>query len=227
VGIIAGLEKPWRKTGQTIVAVQDVRFEKGYSDVKTCPELALVVVRAAGKETQIVARSSFLPGLPGTAGAAIEGFQDCRKLTEIDTADYRIADGETAFGVRLRHDDVSKTGAGYRETLVLFRVAGASVRPILTVDSESCDCATTGYTVCGKLKGPGVKCEPADGSEYRKIYLKMLPTATKGMSEIGELEERTPGEKPAPSAVFRWDGEQYQRGPAPPAAPDAGQRSGP
>jgi hypothetical protein len=220
VGIVVGLEKPWRKfPGQVIVALQVVRFEKGYSDVKSCPDIAVAVVRIGGKDPEIVARSAFLPGLPGETGAPVESFQDCRKLTEIDTADFRIGDRDTAFGVRLRRDDVTKTGARYRESLVLFRVSGPSLRPILSTDSESCDCATSGYHGCGKLQGAAAKCEPADGSDYRKVYLKILPGKTKGMNEIARLEERVPGEKSAEAGVFRWNGEQYQLVPAAPSAP--------
>jgi hypothetical protein len=218
VGIVAGLEKPWRRIpGQSIVALQVVHFEKGYSEVKSCPDTALAVVRASGKGPEILARSILLPGLPRDTGKPIESFHDCRKITEIDTADYRLADGDTTFGLRLRHDELTKTEASYRETLALYRVSAAAIRPVLATESETCDCATSGYHGCGKLERPSGKCEPADGSEYRKVYLKILTSKTKGMNEIARLEERVPGEKPAEAGVFRWDGEQYQLAPPPPA----------
>jgi hypothetical protein len=72
-----------------------VRLEKGYSDVKSCLATAVAVVRIGGKDPEIVARSAFLPGLPGETGAPVESFQDCRRLTEIDDPAVR---GATAFG---------------------------------------------------------------------------------------------------------------------------------
>jgi len=212
VGIVAALEKPWRRSpGQVIVALQVVRFAKGYHEVTSCPDTVLAVVRT-GKEPELLARSAFLAGVPREPGVPVESFHSCRKLTEIDTADFRISDGETAFGLRLRHDEVTRTEASYRESLSLFRVTGGSLQPILTTDSEQCDCAVLGGRGCGKLRGPGDRCQPADGSEYRKVYLKILPGRSKGMYDIARLEERVPGAKPAEAGIFRWDGERYRLG---------------
>jgi hypothetical protein len=217
VGIVAALEKAWRR--QTIMAVQVVRFQQGYGEVKGCSDTAVAVVRGAGQNLELVAKSGFFPGQPGKEGAPVENFQECRKLTESDTADFRISEQETAFGLRFRYDDVTKTGASYRETLVLYRIVSSAVRPILTTESETCDCATSGYEGCGKLQRSTARCQPADGSDYRKVYLKILPSKSRGMNEIARLEERVPGEKPRTAGVFRWDGKQYQLGPEAPPSP--------
>jgi hypothetical protein len=193
-----------------IVALQIVRFMKAYHEVKGCPDTVVAVVRIGGKQPELLARSGFLAGIPREPGTPVERLQDCRKLTEIDTADFRISDSETAFGLRLRHDEILRTGDSYRESLALFRVTGGSIQPILTTDSERCDCAVAGGDGCGKQLKPGGRCEPADGSEYRKAYLKMLPGRTKGMHDIARLEEQVPGAKPAEAGVFRWDGERYR-----------------
>jgi hypothetical protein len=214
VGIVATLEKPWaRLPGQVIVALQIVRFVNGYHEVKGCPDTVLAVVRTGGKQPELVARSGFLAGVPREPGGHVEGFQDCRKLTEIDTAEFRIADGEAAFGLRLRHDHLTRTDVSYRESLSLFRVTGGSVQSILTTESERCDCAIVGGRGCGRMLGPRGRCEPADGSAYRKTYLKMLPGQTRGMHDIARLEEQVPGAKPAEAGIYRWDGERYRLAP--------------
>jgi hypothetical protein len=216
--LITATEKPWRQ-GTTIVAVYLRRFRDNDDERHNCGDVGVVLLKGTTTKQEVVAKSDLVPAQPGIAEEFAQnphtGLYDCRAPVSIDTASFRLNGHEVAFGVRLRYDLLIKTETKYRESLNLYRVDGAALKTILSLDTETCDCASTGGRGCGKMVAPTENCDPADPEQYRKSYLRMLPTQTGGMFDIEVLQETAPGEKPSSVGVLHWDGTRYAQPPQP------------
>jgi hypothetical protein len=195
-----GDEKAWKLRGQraTVVVLQ-MPFAVG---CKYGPPGFIVGVLDA--DGRLIARSTEL----FSAGTDVDITE---KAYRIDTAPYRISDGETAFGVRIAHYRLEKHWCYADQVLHLFRVADKDVVRILTTD--------TFYEQFDQIELAKQDTEEAlnqieddpDCSYKDKVFppkgrvavFRLLASQSKGFYDI----QRT--RKGAPAATFRWDGQRY------------------
>jgi hypothetical protein len=134
------------------------------------------------------------------------------KNYRIDTASYRIADTETAFGLRIVHYKAGKHWCYADQVLHLFRVVGKDVVRILSTDAfyEQLDQVELAMQHTDEASNQ-LEDDPDCSFSYTKAFppkgegavFRMLSTQTKGFYDI----QRT--QKGGPTVTFRWDGQRY------------------
>jgi hypothetical protein len=133
-------------------------------------------------------------------------------LYRLDTAPYRIADTETAFGLRIVHFKAGKHWCYADQVLHLFRVVGKDVVRILTTDAfyEQLDQIELAHQHTDEASNQ-LEDDPDCSFTYTRAFppkgegavFRMLSTRTKGFYDI----QRT--QKGGPTVTFRWDGQRY------------------
>lgn len=199
-GIRHGAEKMWKFRGQpaTIVVLQ-MPFAVG---CKHGPAGFIVGVLDASR--RLIARSTELFSAGTDADITDKAYR-------IDTAPYRISDGETAFGVRIAHHRLEKHWCYADQVLHLFRVVDKDVVRILSAD--------TFYEQFDQIELAKQDTEEAlfqiennpDCSFSDEVFppkgqaavFRLLSSQSKGFYDI----QRT--RTGAPAATFRWDGQRY------------------
>lgn len=129
---------------------------------------------------------------------------------QLDTARYRIADGTTAFGVRIDRVGSSQPNPWNETVLALFVVEPARLRPVL----DSLKVSHFGgewNTVCeGKFHSVDrvVAIEPHAGSWADLRVISRASTRLNVLSAEGECE-RIQAAPEISAVVLRYDGERY------------------
>lgn len=196
-----GDERPWTLQGQpTKVVALHMPLAVG---CKYGPPGFIVGVLDAND--RLIAKSAQLFSVGGEVDIT-------RKAYRIDTARYRISDGETAFAVRIVHYRPEAHWCFSDQVLHLFRVVGSDVVRILEADAfyEQLDQIELARQDTEEAMNQLVDA-PNCSFDYDKPFppkgraavFRMLPSKTQGFYDI----QRT--QKGGPTVVFRWNGQRY------------------
>jgi hypothetical protein len=200
--------KAWPKfAGRYIVATYSNLVGTGLESLP----VEIAVVQYNGTTLDIIARSSFLY----KAGYVNE------KL-EIDTANYKISDAVTAFGLRTYDRDA---GSGFEynyESLDLFTVGSNGINHIagnLSFGQRGLFASYEEYSYCNNGVTCDIKVWNRDTQKTLLIvtshktggYFDLLAKTT-AISKTGRFGQKRENkvQTESTSRTFRWDGDKYQ-----------------
>jgi hypothetical protein len=177
----------------TVLAFVETAFDKRRDDkldgfIDTTQRLRIGMYRqdATGRY-RLVAKSS--------DGSAYD-FQSQEAVSSLDFAPYKLTPTEYAFGVRMHRNFTYAGGGGEQETLVLYRVEGDGMRPILTTLMSSRS------MIAGDWHEDGTRDHQFNG-DGNSADISVSKKRTQGFFD---LKKRGNGR----SAVFKWNGDSYE-----------------
>jgi hypothetical protein len=116
-------------------------------------------------------------------------------VSSLDTAPFRLNETEKAFGVRLRHQQATRSDEEVREALVLFRLHDRRLTQVLAV--------TIGLSTDTF----------GDGTCSRELTLGAEKTTSGGFFDWRTRTAKKTGSLPCQleTGTYRWDGARYVR----------------